>query len=126
MEDKKKYIHLKGIDSCPECGKIIKNYYSLGVHIDKIHNNIEEYQDCVKCYRYLKTTENFYKTKYQSYEKICKECVKKSKYNTEKIVCPICQVKTYVKNLRRHQTSIKCKAYKKVNANSFSVPETHV
>ena len=102
-----KYKHLKNQKNCPYCDKVINNYVNLGRHIEQIHENTEEVQFCTKCSKLKEITE-FYKTRRKSYGKICKECVKTSKHNTEIINCPICGNKTYKKNLRCHQTSLRC------------------
>lgn len=94
--------------TCQFCEKKIKNSFNLEKHIKQIH--LKEYpkiSTCTICKKDLETKNDFYKNGYKGYNKICKTCTKNAVDKTI-INCPICEKKTYKRNLRRHQTSSKC------------------
>jgi len=98
--------------NCDKCEKVCKSIYHLNTHKNFVHETgNEEWKYCTNCDMLLKTTEDFYNRNknipLSTFSNKCKKCTIKA-VNTDQIPCPICGKQSYVKNMRRHQTSINC------------------
>lgn len=91
---------------CNYCNKIIKTQYNLDKHIKGVHLiDEDDAKYCTVC-GHLKSFDEYYKTKYNTYMSRCKKCNKD--YVKEQIPCDICGKIVCRKNMYKHKKSKNC------------------
>ena len=97
---------------CEYCGKEIGNLFNLSKHIKLVHELNLSQKQCGRCLLFFASAsvinKKFYKTKFNTYQSICKNCTIQA-VNNEIINCSTCGKQTYKRNLQRHKRSIYCK-----------------